>query len=204
METTIVLLMILAGAVTFQFYKGRKLNLLLMRHYLKEIEDVIKPLDKEYVWLGGYVGYRARYKVSCNNVSGVETTLTLLPRQSLLYFPISLLTSRHDKLYLVFRLKEAKGEVHLIQKGYFRIKPKIENEILAKDNVEIGDVAFEVLFDDYKLVDRLVELVRALPNPKNIKHISISSNVFYVFMKPEPENLRDYLKVFYKFACRGF
>ncbi len=203
MESMILLLVVLAGAVTFQFYKGRKLNLMLMRHYLNEIEDVIKPVDKEYVWLGGYVGYRAKYKVSSENVEAVETTLTLLPRQSLLYFPIALVTSRHDKLFLVFRLKDIKGNVHLIQKGYFRIRPKIEDEeFLNRDYVDINGVTFELLFDDRKQADRLIELVKMLPEPRNIKHISITSktNVFYVFMKPEPENVKDYLKIFYKFV----
>lgn len=206
MDSMIFLLVILAGAATYQFYKGRKLNLMLMKYYLNEIEEVIKPVDKEYVWLGGYVGYRAKYKVSDDQVEKVETTLTLLPRQSLLYFPIALVTSRHDKLFLVFRLREVKGNAHLILKGYFRIKPKIEDEeLLVRDYVDINGVTFEVLFDDRKLVDRLIELVRTLPEPRNIKHISLTSktDVFYVFMKPEPENVKDYLNKLYKFARGG-
>jgi hypothetical protein len=201
MDSMILLLVILAGAATLQFYKGRKLNLMLMKHYLNEIEDVIKPVDKEYVWLGGYVGYKAKYKTS--GQIEVETTLTLLPRQSLLYFPIALITSRHDKLFLVFRLIDVKGNAHLIQKEYFRIKPKIEEEeLLNRDYVDINGVSFEVLFDDRKLADRLIDLVKMLPEPRNIKHISFTSktDVFYVFMKPEPENVKEYLKTIYRFV----
>ena len=199
MNAIIVLIIALACVVTFQFYKGRKLNLLLMRHYLNEIESVIKPLERDYVWLGGYVGYRGMYKVS--RLKGVETTLTLLPRQSMLYFPISLITSRHDKLYLLFKLKfKSGGEVHLIQRRYFRIKPKI-NESLSKEIVRIEDVEFEASYNDKPLLDDVVSVLSSLPNPRNIKQISIHSDVFYVFMKPEPENVKAFVKKLYEFAC---
>jgi len=195
MDTIILLLVILAFMSVLQFYKGRKLNLMLMRHYLREIEDVIKPVDKEYMWLGGYVGYRAKYKSDLE----VETTLTLLPRQSLLYFPIALVTSRHDKLYLVFRSGSA-GSAHIIQKGCFRIKPRIENEELMNiDYVSIDGVEFEVLFDNRRLADRLLELVKMLPKPRNVKQVSVTPSTFYVFMRPEPENVKEYIKTIYRY-----
>jgi len=192
MDSLMLLLVVLAVAATLQFYKGRRLNLILMKHYLNEIEDVIKPVDKEYTWLGGYVGYKARYITPDFDV---WVTLTLLPRQSLLYFPIALITSRHDKLYLVF--SKCEGNAHLIQKGYFRIKPKVDAAV--KDYVDIGGVTFELLYDNKKQADMLVELVRALPKPENVKHVAVTSN-FYVFMKPEPEIMKDYVRQFCNFV----
>ncbi|AEH24204.1 hypothetical protein [Pyrococcus yayanosii] len=194
----ILIVMVLAGVATLQFYKGRRINLLLMQHYLKSIEDIVRPEDKNYIWLGGYVGFKAEYKVRRDNVEKFEYTLTLLPRQSLLYFPVSKLISRHDKLYIVVRPSfEITREIHLIQKGYYRIKPKIENEpLLVRDVIDVGGVQFEVLFEKRADIERLVEFVKGFSNVRNVKHVSLvpSTNVIYVFLKPEPETIKKDVK----------
>ena len=188
-------IMVLAAVSSIQFYKGRKLNLQLMQHYLRSIEEVVKPEDKDYVWLGGYIGFRASYKVNRDNLRKFEYTLTLLPRHSILYFPIALLTSRHDKIYFVIRpFAEIRREAHLIQKGYYRLKPKIENEdFLQRDTVEIAGKEYEALFEKRRDVEKLKELVESLSKPHNVKHVSLTpkTNVFYVFMKPEPDTIEE-------------
>lgn len=192
-STLLFALMVVAALTSIQFYKGRKLNLQLMQHYLRAIEGIIKPKDKDYVWLGGYIGFRANYKVNRDNIRKFEYTLTLLPRHSLLYFPIALLTSRHDKLYFVIRPEtQIKREAHLIQKGYYRLKPNIENEdFLQKEEVEIAGRKYEALYEKKRDVIKLKELVESLSNPHNVKHVSLTpkTNVFYVLMKPEPDTI---------------
>jgi hypothetical protein len=185
MDLILALIVALAFATTFQFYKGRKLNLLLMKHYLNEIEFVLKPSDKEYIWLGGYVGYKAKY-----NRGEVEVTLTLLPRQSLLYFPISLLTSRHDRLYIVFKLRDRMAEAHLIQRGYYRVKPKISASKITI--IKINDVVFEAYYNEEKSLKWLIELVKSL-STEDVKHISVS-DVLFVLMKPKPDTIAKNLK----------
>ena len=199
-STLLFALMVVAALTSIQFYKGRKLNLQLMQHYLRAIEGIIKPKDKDYVWLGGYIGFRANYKVNRDNIRKFEYTLTLLPRHSLLYFPIALLTSRHDKLYFVIRPEtQIKREAHLIQKGYYRLKPNIENEdFLQKEEVEIAGRKYEALYEKKRDVIKLKELVESLSNPHNVKHVSLTpkTNVFYVLMKPEPDTIgRDVEKL---------
>jgi len=192
-STLLFALMVVAALTSIQFYKGRKLNLQLMQHYLRAIEGIIKPKDKDYVWLGGYIGFRANYKVNRDNIRKFEYTLTLLPRHSLLYFPIALLTSRHDKLYFVIRPEtQIKREAHLIQKGYYRLKPNIENEdFLQKEEVEIAGRKYEALYEKKRDVIKLKELVESLSNPHNVKHVSLTpkTNVFYILMKPEPDTI---------------
>jgi len=199
-STLLFALMVVAALTSIQFYKGRKLNLQLMEHYLRSIEEVVKPEDRDYVWLGGYVGFRAVYKVNRGNIGKFEYTLTLLPRHSLLYFPIALLTSRHDKIYFVIRpLTEIKREAHLIQKGYYRLRPNIENEdFLQRETVEIAGREYEALYEKKRDVTKLKELVESLSKPHNVKHVSLTpkTNVFYVLMKPEPDTIeRDVEKL---------
>ncbi|NJE48294.1 hypothetical protein [Thermococcus sp. 9N3] len=202
--TLFAIIFVIAGASTLQFYKGRKLNLQLMQHYLRSIEEVVKPEDKDYVWLGGYIGFRASYKVNRDNIRKFEYTLTLLPRHSLLYFPIALLTSRHDKIYFVIRpFAEIKREAHLIQKGYYRLKPNIENEeFLQRETIEIAGKEYEALYEKKRDVVKLKELVESLSKPHNVKHVSLTpkTNVFYVLMKPEPETIEKDVEKLVRFT----
>ncbi|NJE00984.1 hypothetical protein [Thermococcus sp. JdF3] len=184
---------LIAGISALQFYRGRKLNLMLMEHYIRAVKEVINPEDELYTWLGGYIGFRAEYKVNRGNIRKFEYTLTLLPRHSLLYFPIALITSRHDKLYIVVRpFNDIKHEAHLIQKGYYRMRPGIENEeLLKKEIIEIAGRQYEALYEKRRDVENLKALIESFSNPHNVKHVSLtpSTNVFYIQMKPEPETI---------------
>ncbi|ASJ09432.1 hypothetical protein A3L11_09405 [Thermococcus siculi] len=205
-STLLWAIMILAAITSIQFYKGRKWNLQLMYHYLESIEDVVKPEDKDYVWLGGYIGFRANYKVNRDNIRKFEYTLTLLPRHSLLYFPIALITSRHDKLYFVIKpFADIKREAHLIQKGYYRLKPDIENEpLLQREEIEIAGKKYEALFEKRRDVEKLKSLIESMSKPHNIKHVALTpkTNVFYVQMKPEPETIGEDVKKLVEFTNR--
>jgi len=205
-STLLWTIMVLAAITSIQFYKGRKLNLQLMQHYLRSIEEVVKPEDKEYVWLGGYIGFRAKYKVNRDNIRKFEYTLTLLPRHSLLYFPIALLTSRHDKLFFVIKpFSDIKREAHLIQKGYYRLKPDIENEpLLQEEEVEIAGKKYRALFEKRRDVEKLKSLVESMSKPANIKHVALTpkTNVFYVQMKPEPDTIEEDVKKLVEFTNR--
>jgi len=197
-------IMVLAALTSLQFYKGRKLNLQLMDFYLRKIEEVVKPEDKDYVWLGGYIGFRASYKINRDNIRKFEYTLTLLPRHSLLYFPIALLTSRYDKLYFVVKpFAQIKREAHLIQKGYYRLKPDIENEpLLQKEVIEIAGKEYEALYEKRRDIENLKAFLESLPKPHNVKHVSLTpkTNVFYLLVKPEPETITETVEKIVRFT----
>lgn len=203
-QVLFTIIFVLAGISVIQYYRGRKLNLLLMEHYIRTVKEIVKPEDENYTWLGGYIGFRAEYKVNRDNIRKFEYTLTLLPRHSILYFPISLLTSRHDKLYFVIRpFVEIRREAHLIQKGYYRLKPDIENEpLLQKETIEIAGKEYEALFEKKRDIENLRELVENLSKPHNVKHLSLTpkTNVFYVLMKPEPDTIGEDVEKLVRFA----
>jgi len=200
LQEMIVALIVLAGAAVLQFFRGRNLNLQLLQFYMSESVNTLKPKDRNFVWLGGYIGCRAEFDMEDYRL---EYTITMLPRHSLLYFPISLLTSRHDKLYLVFRLKRVQGEAHLIRKGYYRLRPKIENEIaLRKERVMVGRYEYEALYDRKESLELLLKLINGFSRPDNIKHLSLtpSTKVLYVLMKPEVETFRKDLEYINNFV----
>ncbi|RLF89411.1 hypothetical protein DRN43_03810 [Thermococci archaeon] len=200
----LLLIMVLGALATLQFYRGRKLNLTVMDYYLRTIEGIVKPKDKNYIWVGGYVGFRAYYKINEGNIENFDYTLTLLPRQSILYFPVSKLINRHDKIYFVVHPhSKIKREAHLIQKGYYRMKPKIENEeLMQKEIVEVDGVKYEALFEKRRDVELLREFLQGFSRIKDVKHISLTpkTNVLYVFMKPDLETIEKDTKHIVRFV----
>ncbi len=179
MSWLIIAVIALAGATTYQFFHGRRINLLLMRHYLGEIEKLIKPEDRNYVWSGGYVGYRAYYRKGSRKY---EFILTLLPRQSLLYFPISLITSRHDKLILKVSGKYKK--FHAVQKGYFRSR-----KFDGYTEISAGGAEFSVRGSD-AAIERFKKTVDKLEKHENIKEVELGDTA-YLMMKPDVEISND-------------
>ncbi|USH00660.1 hypothetical protein K1720_04260 [Thermococcus argininiproducens] len=200
----LLLIMVLGAVAALQFYKGRRLNLSIMEYYLRTIESIVKPKDKEYVWIGGYVGFRAFYKVNEGNLDKFEYTLTLLPRQSILYFPISKIVNRHDKIYFVIKpYTTIRREVHLIQRGYYRFKPKIEDEeLLQREVIEVNGKQYEVLFEKRRDVELLRDFIQGFSKAENVKHVSLTpkTNVLYVFMKPEVETIEQDVRHIIRFV----
>lgn len=201
------LLIVLAIGVTVSYFLGRRRNLLLMSTYAQDIERTLKPRDKDYSWIGGYIGFRADYKPEQKGIKRIRATLQLLPRMSLLYFPIAKVTMRHDKLYLVVEISASiAGEAHLIQKGHYRvIPPGIEHpEKFRRKEVRLGERDFELLEKDGRGESQLVPFARKLNvDPRNIKHLSFTSstNVAYAFIEPGPDVIPAVLPGMLTFAA---
>ncbi|MCK4263039.1 MAG: hypothetical protein KAW95_03240 [Dehalococcoidia bacterium] len=179
-----------AIALTAGYFFGRRKNVLLMKQYASALEGALKPGDQTYTWVGGYIGFRAEYKVKSELVKRVKATLHLKPRMSLLYYPIALVTMRHDKLYLVVEVgKKVSGEGHLIRKGHYRvIPPGIANvERFRKREVALGNVQFELLSLDITGEKQLLAWAQGLKiDFDRVKHLSFTSStdVIYAFVDP--------------------
>lgn len=200
-------LIVFALLVTASYFIGRRRNLLLMSTYARDIEGALRPTDKEYSWIGGYIGFRADYRTGQKDVKRVKATLQLLPRMSLLYFPIAKVTMRHDKLYFIVETSGSiAGEAHLIQKGHYRlIPPGIEHpERFRRKELRLGDRDFELLDRDGRGEGRLLPFARKLDvDTRKIKHLSFTSstNVAYAFVEPAPGVVRAVLPEMLRFAA---
>ncbi len=193
-------LVIFAVVVAAGYFLGRRKNLVLMKRYANVLENALKPDDQQYTWLGGYIGFKAEYNGKWGVVNKVRPTLHLKPRLSVLYYPIALLTMRHDKLYIVMETsKEIQGEAHLIQKGYYRIiGPNIENvEKFHRRDVNLGGKDFELFYQERKEGERLLSWAQELTTEFNhVKHLSFTSstNVIYAFIEPKEDLITTLLK----------
>lgn len=68
----------LAGATTYQFFRGRRTNLELMRDYVREIESSLDPVDKLYTLTGLYSGFKSEFKVRNEKIEKIEISLGLI------------------------------------------------------------------------------------------------------------------------------
>ena len=194
----IVILLVIGGIITLQFFQGRKINLLLMKKYVQGFEKNLNIKDKTYVWIGGYAGFRAHYELNDSSVKKLELTLTLLPRQSLLYLPISLITRKHDRLYIVLRSRvKIDTDVHIIKKYYYFLGADIdEARELEKGEIVLGENKFLTMYRNLKDLDKLMELTKKTFNPDRLRHIGLvkSTNVLFALIKPDPNETPKEIK----------
>lgn len=202
----IALIIVLTLIAVTQFYRGRKLNLILIEFTARKLEEILKPKDKNYQWVGLYVGYKAMFNVNLKNIKRVEAVITLMPRQSLLYYPIALITSRHDKLVMFFRYKgKVRGEAHLVKKHYYRlgIRRIIKGiEKMAVKTIKINGKTYYLIYNDYELSRKLVNTVLSLKKPTIVNHIAVvqSNNSLYLAAKVVPKYFEELIENTYLLA----
>lgn len=181
---------------------GKRKNLKLLLHTGKSLEAILKPEDQTYTSLGGSIGFRANYQ--CSEFEKVEATLTLLPRQSPLYYPVSFLVSGFDRLYVTFFLKnKLNSEGHIINKRYMKYRgPRIDkSDRLKKENHD----SFMILFNNDDIKNRLTALFKELEQGGwlgIIKHIAIvpDRSTIFLLVKPKSELWIGFVKRIRAFA----
>jgi len=197
---------VIAVVAVLQFFRGRKLNLILIEYTARAFENILKPRDKEYQWIGLYVGYKARFLTPYKSLAKIEAVVTLMPRHSLFYLPIAFLTSRFDRLFMFFRYnKRFVSEAHIVRKHYYRLGPQrvIRGiERMAFEDIEIKGKTYHLIYNDSGLARMLVNIVKDLSNPHIINHIAIvpSNNSLYVAAKITPDTFEELLRKMYRLA----
>ncbi len=201
-----ILIALIAGISTLQFYRGRKQNLMILEYSTRVLEKCFKPKDKNYTIIGIYIGYDATYKVIHEMIKNIKAVVLLLPRQSLLYMPIAKLTSRFDRVFLIINYKKNKifpGEAHIVKKGYYRlgIKRTIKNiEKMQIERISIGTNKYYLVYTHRSLVEKLINFAKQLEDPSIINHLAIvpKNKRLYLAAKLVPDKLEELAKKFYR------
>lgn len=191
------------------YFWGRRENRRVLLSAFNDLVEVIRPDDKTFTNIGGVVGYHANLIINQKNslFSKVDATITLLPRHSLLYMPISLFIMRFDRLFITLHMKAAlSGEGHLIEKGYAGFRaPKITNaHRLEKTEVKWGAYDFLLYHEQVKMRDQLMAFVSQNPDPGIIRHIAIvaAQRKCFVFMIPKKGRVKETLLPVYRWLNR--
>lgn len=203
MPVYIFLIILLALVSTAGYFRGRKKNKWISGWIGKELEELLKPRDTSYVNIGGTIGYNFVLKLK-PPFTEAKGTFTLLPRQSILYFPISLLISRYDRFYMnLFYTGKLLGEGHIVSSDYYRKMriPIAGEDKLKKDRVFTGGREYLLFWNSPKLGEKLRVYLYSMENPTGLKHFCCygDNNNFFLFLAlKKREDFSSALQAFYK------
>jgi hypothetical protein len=202
MNPSIYLLIALAFATTLGYLSGKRKNKALGEMVGQEAEELLKPRETEYVNIGGVMGHNFTFKLD-DPFTEAKGTFTLLPRHSILYLPLSLLISRHDRFYLtLFSHRDLLGEGHIIAEKYF---PKMRVDIAGMDKLKRSrfsrdGIAFILLYDNPHLEKKLTALLEEAPSLEHLLHFCCYGNNrnFFIHLIPRKETLKPTLEGIYR------
>ena len=195
-------IIVLALITTLGYFRGRKKNRWIAGWIGKECEKALKPKKTEYVNIGGTIGYNFTYSLM-HPLKNAKGTFTLLPRQSVLYFPISLLISRHDRFYLhIYASIRLLGEGHIIKESYLpKMRVKIAGIDSMKRDVMIrSNQRYVILWRQSVLEQPLKRLLNEFSYPEDVLHFCTykDTKVFFLHMIPRKDHIASHLKAFIK------
>ena len=193
MNNFIVPIILLALYATFGYFRGKKKNSWISGWVSSELERVLAPADTNYVNIGGCIGYNFTYSLK-KNFREASGTIIMLPRHSVFYFPISLLTTKHDRLYLNIKADgKLAGEGHIISHRYYRSAKSLIDDFdtFRKATYTVRGESFTILWRVEGLDEKLKKFLDSIENSKHIRHFCChaENRNFFFFVKPVKEEL---------------
>ena len=174
-------------AATAQYFFGRRKNKAIAAGISRALEALLKPNHTNYVNIGGSIGYNFVYSLSTGPWVSAKGTITLSPRQSLLYLPISRFLGFTDRFFInLFTKKKIKGEAHIVSRATLR-RARIDGlEEMSRREAEAGGKRFVLLWRGTDLSSELDALLQAFPDPGRLRHFcSFPDNkTFYLYTVP--------------------
>lgn len=193
-----MVLLLLGLVASLQYWRGRRLNLTLIRELSRQMEEALRPKEKNYTWIGGYVGVVAEYTLEDENYSKVKATISLLPHHSLLYLPISLLLGRKDRVYfLIYPKRKLKGRAHVLS-GKKSSSLKGLPRFSFVDSVTLKGVNLKRYYNSKGEAEFLTKVASRLKDPRSFEHLAanVEENAYYASMVVGRGDVADLLKSF--------
>ncbi len=200
LDSRLFWLLILFSIILILIYQwGVKKNISFSRKISKILEEGLNAKDSQYTWLGGVLGFSARYLV--DGFKKVEAILRLFPRHSLLYWPIAMAIGHKDNLKILFYLEDKNKihseEFHLIENNY-NISIKQNNQFKEKE-IEIKNKKFTLLYKNNVPQFLNNNLIYNEPSFRYIRHIAYTTEksiLYFEFIKITEMILQDFLSKF--------
>jgi hypothetical protein len=173
---------------------GKRKNNKIVKQAFKELINALKPKEQKFTNIGGLTGYHANFTLKNDQIfSRVDSTITLLPRHALLYYPFSKLIRGYDRLFIILHLSSKHNkkikEFHLIEKKYAKFKgPKIYNlkELNCEEVIWQG-LKFYMYSHSSKDKEKLYRLCSKSNLPGQIRHIAFKpeQQKIFIFIVPK-------------------
>ena len=171
---------------------GKRRNTRIYLSAFNALVDALKPKDQNFTNIGGLTGYHANIVPHKNRfIYRVEATITLLPRQSWLYYPFSRMIRRFDRLFVTMiyskKAENLIAEGHLIEDRFSSFRgPKISNaEKLNKEELRWGNDSYHLYYENEKVKGELLSLIEQLPDPGVLRHVALMPDQTHFFMIPK-------------------
>jgi hypothetical protein len=185
---------------------GRRRNRRIFITAFDQLVAILKPRDQQYTNIGGLSGYHANFVPNKSSViRRADVTITLMPRQSWLWYPFSFLTRKFDRLFLTFELAASSfgtiKEGHLIEKGYARLPgARIENaDSLKQERFTWGAREWTLYYADDEIRRALLECKERLGEPKTLRHLALvpERERIFLFMIPKIGSVEPVVRPIY-------
>ncbi len=177
--------------LAFGYFWGRRKNQAIAHRAMNDLLAIFRPREQQFTNIGGAIGYHANLYLKKKGgwLSRVDATITLLPRHSWLYLPVSKLIRKYDRLFLEMYLKNAPpDESHLIESGYSRFAgTRIRNrEAFQREELTWGRFQFHLYTRSPETRSRFLDFTARHPDPGLIRHIAVvpEQKKCFVFMIP--------------------
>ncbi len=190
--------------LTIGYFWGRRQNKRVFLSAFNDLVDVVKPDDQTFTNIGGVVGYHANLFIKKRGpISQIDATITLLPRHSWLYMPISKLIMKYDRLFITLYLRHRPpGEAHLIEAKYASFRgPKITNvHRFDREEITWGAYDFYLYYERAEMHDHFMKFIDNNPDPGLVRHIAIvpGQRKGFIFMIPQKGQVKKDLAPIYQ------
>lgn len=189
------LLLAFAALTALVYRLGRRRIVRLATSWSRALEAGLAPGDTEYTNIGGLVGYHAVYKGLAAPLERVCITFTFLPRHSLLFYPVSRLFLRHDRMFLtLYADRRVRAEAHLVER---RLERSPRHRVAGAER--FSRCVFAHAGREYLLLankakeKKFLEALLAAYPPGMIRHLALvpDNNSLYVLLDPGRGDVGD-------------
>lgn len=184
-------------ALTLGYFWGKRKNHKIIVSACQDLVAVVKPEDQNFTNIGGAIGYHANLICKKGSpFSRVDATITLLPRHSWLYLPISKMIRKYDRMFITLYFdRPLSEEAHLIEARHAGLgQRKIRNaQRLKKEELKWGKYNFFLYYNSSKTHDAFIGFTRKNPEPGIIRHIAVvpDQKKGFVFLIPEKGKVHE-------------
>jgi hypothetical protein len=194
--------------LTLGYFWGRRSNRRIYRSAFNDLINVVMPDDRNFTNIGGAIGFHANLFIKKRGApfSRVDATITLLPRHSWLYLPISKLLRKYDRLFITLYMKKPPSEeAHMIESKYSKFMgSKIENaHRMHHDTVRWENLDFHLYYHSSEMREKMRSFMETNPSPGVIRHIALvpEQKKGFVFMIPKQEQVARYFAPIYRWLA---
>ena len=161
--------------LTAGYFLGRKKNRAIAASAINSLLKVMNPEKQEITNIGGLVGYHVRMRFDGGKAEEARGTITMLPRHSLLYLPVSRIFRRFDRFFITIKLKSLPVEkkARLFEKRFCNKHRKDAGNNMQVKTLSRGGREFLIFHETGRELSFLQDLLSAAENPDKLKEVSI-------------------------------